>query len=180
MHPRTQEVLAYLDDQRAALKTALDDMPPSLRSERPAADRWSAAEVLEHLVLVEARIGTLLEGHLAKARKAGLEAERETTPILPTFDAAAMLDRTRTFTASTASMPQGAMDASAAWAALQTKREEVKALILSADGLALGDIQIPNSRFGTLNFYQWVLFLGAHEGRHAAQIEEVMAKLTMD
>ena len=180
MHPRTLEVLAYLDEQRAALKTALDDMPPSLRAERPAPGRWSAAEVLEHLVLVETRIGKLLEGHLAKAREAGLAPEHETTPILPSFDAPAMLDRTRTFTASTASIPQGAMDAGAAWDALQTEREDLKALILSADGLALGDIQIPNSRFGTLNFYQWVLFLGAHERRHAAQIEEVMAKLTMD
>ena len=45
------------------------------------------------------------------------------------------------------------------------------------NGLAIGQIELPHPRFGLLNAYQWVLFLGAHERRHTAQIREIVETL---
>ena len=34
-------------------------------------------------------------------------------------------------------------------------------------------VQAPHPVFGALDMYQWLLFVGAHEGRHADQIREI-------
>lgn len=175
MHPRTREVLAYLDAQRATLEQAVAAVPPERRGRRPAADRWSVAEVLEHLALVEGRIATLLDEQLAASRRAGLGTDRETTPVVETLDLARVTDRSRRLTASEASRPRGETDAETAWRALEAQRGRTRAMIVAADGLALGDVTIPHPRLGPLNVYQWLAFLGGHEARHADQIRELAA-----
>jgi hypothetical protein len=172
MHPRIEEVLAHLDAQRAALEQAVAEVPPSLHARRPAPDRWSVAEVLEHLMLVEGRIAKLLGDRLTAAREAGLGPEREQTPVVPTVDVAGLLDRTQSIAASDAVKPRGEQAADASLASLIEQRRALRTMVLTADGLALGDVMIPHGRLGPLNVYQWLVFLGAHEARHTAQIRE--------
>ena len=56
MHRRLEEVLNYLDSQRAALSEAVELVPTELRDQQPGSDRWSVAQVLQHLVIIEKRI----------------------------------------------------------------------------------------------------------------------------
>ena len=51
MHPRIKELVEALDSRRAELTRAVNDLPTSARNRRPLEDRWSVAEVLEHLAL---------------------------------------------------------------------------------------------------------------------------------
>jgi hypothetical protein len=74
-------------------------------------------------------------------------------------------------------LPSGGLDAGAAWAALAETRRILREVLLAADGLALSDLVLPHPRLGPLNVYQWVVFVGAHEGRHAAQVREVTEAL---
>src|SRR3981189_370116 len=105
MHPRTQEILTHLDTCRAALEQAVAEVPTSLHGRRPAAERWSVSEIIEHLGLVEGRIDQLLLTQLDTARAAGLGAERETSPVVPTLDMSGLLDRRRPLTARGAPVP---------------------------------------------------------------------------
>ena len=178
MHPRIAELLEHLDRERAALRSSVDAIPSELRARRPAPERWSVAEVLEHLGRVERGLTRLFVTRLEEARTRGLEPERETGPVLPTFDMARVRDRTRPVTARDASLPSGTLDASAAWSELEAARSALRAAVLAADGLALGEVVHPNPVLGPLNLYQWVAFVGAHEARHAAQIREIGSQLT--
>jgi hypothetical protein len=173
MHPRTQEILTHLDTCRAALEQAVAEVPASLHGRRPAAERWSVSEIIEHLGLVEGRIAQLLITQLATARAAGLGAERETGPVVPAFDMARLLDRSRPITAGDTSQPRAGLSTSAAWTILTEHRRTLREAIVAADGLALGTIHIPHPRFGMLDFYQWLVFVGGHEARHTAQVREV-------
>lgn len=177
MQPRTQEVLAHLDGYRAALEQAVAAVPEPLRERRPAPDRWSVAEILEHIGLVEGRIGRLLSEQLAAARAAGLGAERETHPVLPTVPVDRLLDRSQPIVAREGTLPEARLGAGAAWTTLAECRRAVREMLLAADGLALSEVVIPHPRLGPLNVYQWMVFLGAHEGRHTAQIREAAAAL---
>jgi len=49
MHPRTEELLDYLDAQRLVLRAAFDAVPLDARDRPLAAGQWSAAGVVEHL-----------------------------------------------------------------------------------------------------------------------------------
>ncbi len=173
MHPRTEELLNHLEENRAALHAAVDAVPSSLRETRPSLDRWSVAEVLEHLGRVEEQLTRLLAAKLAEARLTGaLGPERESGPIAHSFGDL-LLDRRRRITAGDRVLPRGEMDASTALATLDKTRTKLRELVVSHDGLSLGSVSHPHPAFGVLDVYQWFAFIGSHEARHAAQIREI-------
>jgi hypothetical protein len=177
MQPRTTEVLAYLDTQRQALEQAVSTLPESARTRRPSPDKWSVAEVLEHLNLVEGRIVGLLREEIDRARGAGVGPERDTSPVVPTVPIARLLDRSAPLTARENALPTGQVDARKAWTTLADTRRGLRELVLAADGLALSELVVPHARLGPLNVYQWLVFVGAHEARHTEQVNEVSAAL---
>ncbi len=177
MHARTEEVLTYLDAQHAALDDAVAAVPEELRDRRPAPDRWSIAEILDHVAIVNGRANEFLEAQVASAREAGLGEERETGPVTSTFDPAPILDRSRKRTASERSQPRAGIGVGEAHAALAATQRALRDLLVGWDGLALSELILPNPVFGPLDVYQWALFVAGHEGRHAAQIREVAADL---
>lgn len=177
MHPRTQELLDRLDTHRVELRDAVDAVPAGLREQRPSPDRWSVAEILEHLSIVENRIAGILASRIAAARAEGVPEESETGPTVPESFIPMIRDRSRPRVASEASTPGGAMDADAAWAALERSRNALREAVLSGDGLALGEVTAPNPALGELNLYQWIAFVAGHEARHTDQIREAAGVL---
>jgi len=171
MHPRTSELLEYLDLQRSVLWAAVAAVDPPARECAPAAGRWSAANVVEHVAIVERRVAALLAREIAAARAAGAPTETSSSPIIPTLALDLVLSRRRTFSAPGSAQPHG-LDATAAWVALETAGAAVREALRAGDGLALATLTAPHPIFGPLNFYHWFGFLGAHEARHAAQIRE--------
>ena len=171
-HPRLVELLDHLDRHRATLRSAVETIPAPRRAERPAPDRWSVAEVLEHLAIVETRTIDRLTAKLAEARDQGIGPETETTPILPTLDMSSLLNRSRKVSAPEVLHPSG-LTADAAWAALEESRRRFRAALESGDGLALGTLRMKHPALGEMNLYQWVGSVGGHEARHAAQILEI-------
>src|SRR4030095_3484489 len=92
MHAITSELIAYLDEQRSILKSAFESVPAELRERPPAPERWSAANIVEHLALVETSISNTLSARIEEART-GLSAETNAGPILPTIDYKRVHDR---------------------------------------------------------------------------------------
>ena len=74
-------------------------------------------------------------------------------------------------------MPRGDLSAAEGLAALETSRRELLSAVAEGDGLALGTVTYPHPLLGDLNLYQWILFVGQHEARHAGQIREIAAHL---
>lgn len=172
MHPRIQEVLTVLDDARESLSKTIAAIPPALHKLRPAEDRWSVAEVVEHVGMVETRIVQMLKEKIDAARSAGLAQEHDTTSVAPMLDVAAVVSRSKPIAASEASQPRGGLSTEEGLKVLTDRREELRSTIASADGLALGTVEISHPRLGNMNAYQWMLFLAGHEARHTDQIRE--------
>ena len=173
MHPRLQEVFTALDDTRDSLRRAIAGIPAEKHAIRPSHDRWSVAEVIEHLGIVETRIATLLSEKIGAAREAGLAAETEVTPVAPMLDIKGVIDRSKPITASEASQPRAGLSTDDGLKVLSDRRAALREAVTAADGLALGSVEIPHARLGTLNVYQWLIFLAGHEARHTEQIREV-------
>lgn len=153
-------------------------MPRELRGVTPAPGRWSVAEVLEHLALVESSIAKLIAKRGAEGREAGVGPETQTRTVLYTLDSARVLDRREPTTAHERVSPRGGLlDADAAWAALTKAQAGVREAVIGVDGLALGEITYPHRTLGTLDLYQWITFTATHEMRHIAQIREIAASL---
>lgn len=178
VHPRTHELLEHLTTQRAVLQEALDATPPGLREQRPAEGRWSIAQVLEHLAIVERQVVALLRRGVQQAMATGpLPDDEATTPVLPTIDGALLLDRERRVAAGPQVQPSGTVDANGAWQALERHRSTLLDLLHGIDGKRTDMVRAPHPVLGTLTLQQWIAFLGFHEARHAAQIRAVMFAL---
>jgi hypothetical protein len=178
MHTRIQELVDHLARERQVLADALAEVPPDRVTERPAADRWSAAEILEHLVIVERRIGGALAREVDAASAVGLAAESDDSPVASMLDVARYSSRAERVVASPQSQPTAGRPIDESWRDLQQARADLRATLAAASGLALATLDWPHPRLSALNGYQWMLFLGAHEARHADQIREVAAQLT--
>jgi len=174
MHPRTEELLRHLDTTRGILSAAVDAVPSALRETRPASDRWSVANVLEHLTRVEEQLTRLLAKRLGEARDAGaLPPDTRSPSGLESIDHHLLLDRTRRIVASERVFPTGTMESAAAVAALEKSRAALRELIISYDGMDLSTVTLPHPVLGVIDGYGWFAFVGTHEARHAAQIREI-------
>jgi hypothetical protein len=173
VHPRLLELVGYAEIQRAALIAAVGLVPEPVRERRVSGEGWSTAEILEHLHRVERGVVRLLRHTLAGAKAGGIGPERESTSMLGSLDAFQLTRRGRPISAPEPVQPRGELTASQALAALAESRRELLSALDLADGLALGQISFPHPLIGPLDLYQWVLFVGQHEARHAAQIEEI-------
>jgi hypothetical protein len=174
MHPRTDELLRYIDTQRAVLRAAFDAVPEDIRSRPPAPGQWSPVGIIEHLAIANGRVARMIAKRAAEARDAGIGPETSTDPILSTIDLNRVVNRVTRVPAPEVLYPTG-LDADAAWAALEQSTLAVREAIAKADGLALSEVSFPHPLFGPLSLYDWIAFIGAHEARHAAQIRECWA-----
>jgi len=180
MHPHLASVLDTLDDARGALTRAADAVPAHRRSERPAPQRWSTAEVLEHLSLAEGGFATWVTAGVAQARANGLGAEGVERAALPERVRTILADRVNRRNAPDRVQPTGGLTADAAWKALDANEQRLRAALTEADGLALNDVIVTHPSLGDFNVYQWIELIASHRRRHAAQIEEILASWSID
>jgi hypothetical protein len=173
MHPRFEEVINYLDGERATLREAVESVPPELRDKLPGPDRWSVAQVLQHLGLIEKRVGLGMTKWVGDARNGSLGPEVDTSSVMNSLPRQLIIDRSRPRTAPEEVRPPGDIDARAAWEILENARETLRSAFLSGDGLAFSQVVQPHPVLGPINLYQWMLFVGSHEERHTAQIKEI-------
>lgn len=179
LHPRTKELLDYLDSERNALCIAFEKVPPALREQAPAPGCWSAAGVIEHLAIVENGVNSRLEQRIQEAYREGLGPEVATDPVLPSLTLDHLFDRSTRLAAREAVCPTG-LPSSAAWSALKRAGDALRETLIAGDGLALGNLTMPHPRFGSQSAYYFFAFVGAHERRHAAQLDEIADKFSIN
>lgn len=168
MHPRLTELLDYVRAQTADLRKAYDAVPPERRAVRPEPDRWSPAEIVHHLAIVDRRINHRLRAMIEEAR--ALPPASDASPLVSTI-AERVTVRDRRFKTSEASEPRDT-DPSRIWDDIAAAREELEQVVATADGLALDKVFAPHPALGPLCGYDWLAFVGAHAARHADQIRE--------
>ena len=173
MHPRTEELLNFLLTSQMRLREAVDAVAPAKRDAPSVNGRWSLSQIIEHLALVEGGLTRLIRKRVADARAAGLGPETEISSVLWSLDVSRALDRGQQIEAPDRVRPTGALTTDDAWHQLQAAHLDVREAVASTDGLAIGQISHPHPSFGVLNLYQWIVFIGVHELRHAQQIREL-------
>jgi hypothetical protein len=138
---------------------------------KPAPDRWSIAENVEHISIVE----SLILDRIVKLSKAPAGSSTQSNwqgrddEVLALFQ-----DRANRFKGPAVVMPTGQLLHEEVFRKFEETRDRVTefAAATSAD---LRNSHIRHPVFGDLDCYQWLLGLAAHSDRHRAQIEEVMA-----
>lgn len=165
------ELLSLLD--RAQAETVKLAMAASAENwnRKPAADRWSVGDVVQHLVLAE-------RGLLAKVQKMAAEPERPDWQSLeiPTVDALVALisDRSQKATAPEVFHPKETWTRQQAIQAFLETRHSTRSYVLATQD-ALEAVTAPSPFGSDLTATRYLAVIGAHNLRHNGQIREIVA-----
>jgi len=172
MHPRLHEIDGFLDQRRQEVLTAVASVHDADGRAVPPGT-WSVAAVLDHLRLTETGVSKLLHVTVSRLPAEARVPETETDSVLHRVDHTKLADRDRRVVAPAMVQPQGGLAVADALAGLDASRAALRNSLREADGLALGNFSYPHPMFGPLDLYQWLVFIGLHESRHACQIREL-------
>src|SRR5574341_872231 len=135
VHPRLEELVAYVDRHTDNLRKAFELVPDERRILRPAPNRWSPAEIVHHLDIVERRVVQRLSEMIEKAR--ALPPESEVTSLFPMSFASRIEIRGRRIVTTPGNEPTET-DPDRVWTDYMKTRDALKQLIRNGDGLSLG------------------------------------------
>lgn len=174
------EIYEAIDESRGRLLASVENLADGQETFRPAPDRWSIAEIIEHLSLVEKQIARLFHVMLSKAEAAGAtRAENDDAFAAPvTIEHLLEPLREKRLQSPDGARPRGSARLADSVARLRESRaalHDLRPRLERIDGAAL---VYPHPAAGPINAYQWLLFVGSHEDRHRLQIEAL--KQTMN
>ena len=140
---------------------------------KPAPDRWSVAEVAEHITVSESTIFGLVQQKVMQSPAA--PEKREQVKGKDQLILEKMPDRSHKAQAPEMLRPTGrwATEAELTKAFEENRKSNMEYIRLTNDDLR--DHFLDHPVFGTLDGYQWLLLISSHSARHTAQIEEVKA-----
>jgi hypothetical protein len=177
MHARLAETMTFVEEKRRELLRSFEGVDGDSLCRKSDLEAWSVAEILEHLRIVESGIARLITKRVGQAREAGLGDEKSTSSVMLAWEPMqAALDRGK-MQAPVSVRPGPVSDISEVLDGLNSSREALRAAVVSASGLSLSEIKHTHPILGELDLYQWLIFVGQHEGRHKKQIERTLQSI---
>jgi len=172
MTPAEREtLLKNLEESRERLLGTAKNLSREQLHYRPAPDRWTVAECLEHISLVEARV----LGAIQKTLEAGPEPSKHSA--LEGKDDALIsgaVARIARFKAPEPLVPTGRWPDEQLLKEFEGTRRQTCAFAVSTTA-DLRHHFYKHPALGDLDLYQWMILIAAHCDRHRVQSEEVMA-----
>ena len=167
--------VAEFEGSRKAFLDTTKDLSAAQWNFKPAPDRWSVAECAEHIALSEGFIfGIFKERVLSAPLTPG---KRDSVNGKDELILKMVQDRTHKATApeplDPTKKPMSAEDSVKLF--LESRAHTIEYIKTTQDDLRDHFYDHPAPAIGTLDAYQWLLFISGHTRRHTAQILEVKA-----
>jgi len=145
---------------------------------KPAPDRWSIAEIVEHMVVVQERVLGTIRDQLASAPAASAYSDYKQVDaiVINHFP-----NRLTKFQAPEFVHPAGGITPSSALDRLAKNYSRLAEYLESTPDLRQHSLDaaplkaVSKGAFQSMDGYQWILTTAAHNERHTKQILEVMA-----
>jgi hypothetical protein len=161
----------HLEQTRQAFLSSIAGLSDAQWTYKAAPDRWSIAEVAEHIAISETTIRQLVTEQVMK----GPVVPRNPTPLSDEAFLAGMLDRTSKFQAPEMLKPTNRWATRDALVKDFTTARDTTVHYVKTTADDLHGHAAPHPVFKMLDGYQWLLLLSGHSARHTAQIAEVKA-----
>ena len=166
-------ILHHLDETRSRLLDEVADLDADQFRRQPSPTEWSAAQVLDHLALVESQLGrhfrAMVEGRVPTTVRI-VDRMRKLPPRLTAWRFIRVKN-------PAAVSPGEVQPREQLLARLARSRVDLKALIADTRDRDLSNLRFAHFALGGFNLYEWFNFIGYHEERHRKQIVEIKTKI---
>jgi uncharacterized damage-inducible protein DinB len=163
-----EEYLEHNKAVRAELLESVSGLTDEQLNKEVEDGRWTIMQVLEHLYLMERSITKAIQGTLEKGEVRPVDAK----PIHLSVDRSRKVDAPSFVDPSKESITLDEMKEK-----LIESRKGLLQVVGNTTKHDLAQKSYPHPVFGLVSLEQWVPFIGYHEKRHLAQMEELKAKL---
>ena len=171
---KIQELVDRISRQRENLLASISGLSEAQLNYKQDDNTWSVSDVLNHVSLVDEANAKLTSIMLKKVRA-------ETPPPDPSPENSELHSLDEIFKVMSVSKfqapefvtPHAPSSVEDSLNRLRESRERMLANLQQLNGMDLRELTHPHPFAGPLNTYQWVLIAGAHEHRHAEQIERI-------
>jgi uncharacterized damage-inducible protein DinB len=151
--------------------SAADAVPAEEWKTRPSEGRWSAAELVAHLMMVERVV-------VGKADRVAQKPPKRVSLLMRIHIPMALVESRWIRRKSPVPVePEMLSGKEEMLAELRTVRERSLAFLDETKGRNLGEYCWKHPALGTLNAYEWMQFIASHELRHTKQMKEIAASL---
>ena len=164
-------IVENLTRAQAGFLRAADEVPEDEWKTNPAAGRWSAGELVSHLICVERAIVSGADKLLENSPKPLPFYKRFHMPM--TLVELSLIKRKSPRLVE----PQMVRGKEEMLAELREIRERTLAFIEETRGRDLSGYHMPHPFLGTLNAYEWFQLIASHEIRHTKQMKKIAASL---
>ena len=182
MQEQLAGIVQSLESAQSRLRRLTDQLSESDWNRKPAANRWSAAECVEHLNLTSRAYIPLLRDAIANAG----EARRDPTKhyrhdalgwfLSKMFGPLRHLGRFKVGRVKTTPgfVPRPGRSRTEILSDFVRLQAELVSLVRSADGLPVNDVKIVSPFGGRMRYNAWsaLVIVSRHEHRHLEQAEE--------
>lgn len=168
--------VAELEGSKKAFLDATKGLSPAQWNFKPAPERWSVAECAEHIALSEGFLFGAVSEKIVKAP--ATPEKREAAKGRDELILKIVQDRTHKGTAPEPIDPakQASMTPEETIKRfLDTRAHSIEYIKTTQEDLRDHFYDHPVPAFGTMDAYQWILFMSGHTRRHTAQILGVKA-----
>jgi len=162
--------LQYLQQTRDGVTAAVKGLSEAQLKFKPGPDRWSVAEVLEHITLVE---DSIFQNVTEKVMKAPAGAPDRDMAKIDALILTALPDRSNKRQAPPQFVPTGRWTEEETLDHFLKSRAKTIQFLESTPDLRAHVVDSPLGQ--PMDAYEWLLFMAGHSERHTKQILEVKA-----
>lgn len=168
------EIFASIDKTRNKLIEIVSALNDEQGSFRFSEEKWSVANIVEHLAKTEESLIRLISKLLRQAEADGKASDGKIAESV-SFAEIAEKARGLKLEAPDAIKPSGKATIAESLAKLKESRNALQALQSRLIAVDLSNASFPHPYFGAMNAYYWLAFVGLHELHHLKQVGEVLA-----
>lgn len=176
----SQQSISDIYEANDKIRTKFKELISGLSDEQlnslPEGEKWTIAQIVEHVAIVEGGITKICAKLLNKAQENGGTGDgsaKISTEFLQKIAGAGA----QKFEAPERVHPTGTLSIAESFAKLDENRqnlENIRSLFESVDET---ELKFPHPAFGEMTSHEWLLLIGGHEGKHIAQIKRILARV---
>lgn len=170
------EIYESNDKIRENLKTIIGSLSDERAAALPDGEKWTLAELVEHVAVVEDGMTKICVKLLAKAQAENKKSDG-TAKISDDFLTKAAASVDQKLEAPDRVRPTGTKTVAESLAKMEENRKilnQMRPLFESFDG---SEHKFPHPAFGALSAHEWLALIGGHELRHTRQIKKLLEKI---
>jgi hypothetical protein len=168
------EIFASIDKTRDKLIRTVVSLNNDQCNFRFSEEKWSVANIVEHLAKTEENLIRLIGKLLSHAEAEGKASDGKIEPPV-SFAEIAEKARGLKLEAPDAIKPGGAATIAESAAKLERSRAALHEMRPRLKAVDLSNASFPHPYFGAMNGYYWLAFVGLHELHHLKQVADVLS-----